>query len=77
MVNKLTLSLTAADDGLTYTCKAFNSALQKDVRQSVTLRVNCKYKSTFVSFILTWTLFLLLWKEKQENALVMIPVRRK
>lgn len=43
VVNKLTLSLTAADDGLTYTCQAFNSALQKAVRQSVTLRVNCKY----------------------------------
>ncbi|XP_050709640.1 nephrin-like [Eriocheir sinensis] len=47
VVNKLTLSLTAADDGLTYTCKAFNTKLQKDVRQSVTLRVN--YKPTFLT----------------------------
>ncbi|MPC36674.1 Nephrin [Portunus trituberculatus] len=42
VVNKLTLSLTAADDGLTYTCQAFNSALQKAVRQSPAKLFTCR-----------------------------------
>ncbi|XP_069173216.1 nephrin isoform X1 [Procambarus clarkii] len=47
VVNVLTLNLTAADDGLTYTCQAANTALEKNVRQSITLRVN--YAPTFLS----------------------------
>ncbi|XP_071534637.1 nephrin-like isoform X2 [Panulirus ornatus] len=47
VTNVLTLNLTAADDGLTYTCQAANTALRKDVRQSITLRVN--YAPTFLT----------------------------
>ncbi|XP_042221326.1 nephrin-like [Homarus americanus] len=47
VTNMLTLNLTAADDGLTYTCQAANSDLNKNVRQSTTLLVN--YAPTFLS----------------------------
>ncbi|XP_063589610.1 nephrin-like [Penaeus indicus] len=47
VTNVLALNLTAADDGLTYSCQAKNTALQKDVTQSVTLHVN--YAPTFLA----------------------------